>query len=169
MHFTDKTTRRLAVLGATGALAVGAFALPALAQDAGEDTSESTSEVPGGSDAFTDKRSAFAEALAEALDLPVDRVTDAVAAARETVAAQWEDERLAQLQQRLDDAVADGDLTREQADAIAAAAEAGVLPGGRRFGGPGPSMGHLGMPRPGVDGGTGDGLPQAEDTATDGA
>jgi hypothetical protein len=132
MRFKDKTTRRLVLLGVVGALVVGALALPALAQNATEPTSEAT---PSPDLRLEDRRSAFAAALAEELDLPVDQVTDAITAAHEKLAEQWMDERTAALRERLDQAVAAGQLTQEQADAIIAATEAGVLPGGPGFGG----------------------------------
>jgi hypothetical protein len=64
-----------------------------------------------------------------------------VAAALEKVETQMQAdakaERQAALKTRLDQAVKDGKLTQEQADAILKAAEAGVLPGsGRGHGGP---------------------------------
>jgi hypothetical protein len=49
-------------------------------------------------------------------------------------------ERIAALKARLDAAVAEGKLTREQADAILKAAESGVLPG--------PGLDGRGGPRP---------------------
>jgi hypothetical protein len=146
MRLHDRSTRRLAVLGALSALTVGALAFPALAgsvtDDPSEEVTEETTQQPpraGGdqSDNFPDvprqvqgMREGFVAALAEELDLPVDTVTDAIEAASERLANQWEEERLAHLRERLGDAVADGDLTQEQADAIIAAAEAGVLPFG---------------------------------------
>ena len=52
--------------------------------------------------------------------------------------AEHEAERLAALQARLDEAVAAGELTQEQADAMLAAAESGVFAGGGHgFGGRG--------------------------------
>jgi hypothetical protein len=155
MRFSDKTTRRLVVLGAIGALAVGALAWPALAQDPSEETSEpSSDELPELEERFTEHKSAFAEALAEELDLPVDQVTEAIEAANERLARQWREERTARLQERLDQAVEDGDLTQEQADAIMDAVESGVLPGPpgppvfHRFDGPGRGrLFHDGGPR----------------------
>jgi hypothetical protein len=155
MRFSDKTTRRLVVLGAIGALAVGALAWPALAQDPSEESSQTPSdELPELEERFTQRQSAFAEALAEELDLPVDQVTEAIEAVNEKLAAQWREERTARLQERLDEAVEEGDLTQEQADAILDAIESGVLPGQpdvpgiHRFGGPGRgSMFHEDGPR----------------------
>jgi Spy/CpxP family protein refolding chaperone len=132
MRLLDKTTRRLLVLGVVGTLVLGALALPALAQNATETPSEIT---PSPGPFKEDRQSAFVEALAEELNLPVDQVTDAVTAAHEKLAEQWRDERVAALQQRLDEAVAAGKLTQEQADAIVAATEAGVFSAG-----PGPEV-----------------------------
>ena len=149
MRFSDKTTRRLVLLGVVGALVVGALALPALAQNATEATPEAT---PSPDLRLDDRRSAFAAALAEELDLPVDQVTDAITAAHEKLAEQWMDERTAALRERLDQAVSAGQITQEQADAIIAAVEAGVLPGGPglgehrlEFGDRGPGFRHRGM------------------------
>jgi hypothetical protein len=152
MRSLDKTTRRLVVLAVISALAVGALALPALADNVTEAPSDSTTEQEGAAEApdarpdlrmrFEGTPEAFAEALATELDLPVDRVTDAMAAARERLAQQWEEDRLAQLRERLDEAVANGDLTQEQADAIIAATEAGVLPLGPGFGKHAPGLRH---------------------------
>lgn len=167
MRFSDKTTRRLVVLGAIGALAVGALAWPALAQNASEETSEPSEELPELGERFTEHKSAFAEALAEELDLPVDQVTEAIEAANERLAEQWREERTARLQERLDQAVEDGDLTQEQADAIMDAVESGVLaglPGSptiHRFDGPGRGrMLHDGGP-PGLFGAPDDPAPGA--------
>ncbi|HSK97134.1 MAG TPA: hypothetical protein VK891_11000 [Euzebyales bacterium] len=149
MRSFDKTTRRLAVLAGISVLAVGALALPALADNLTEAPSEGTeasSEVPDAGPGvhmrFEGAPEAFAEALAEELDLPVDRVTDAMTAARERLARQWEEERLAHLRERLDEAVAEGALTQEQADAIVAAMREGVLPLGPGFGRHGPGLRH---------------------------
>ena len=145
MRLPDKTTRRLLVLGVVGTLVLGALALPALAQNASEGSSEIT---PSPGPLEEDRQSAFVEALAEELNLPVDQITDAIAAAKETLAEQWRDEQVAALRERLDEAVAAGQLTQEQADAIIAATEAGVFdagPGFERHGprfGRGPEFGH---------------------------
>lgn len=128
MRFIDRSKRRLLVLGAAGVLAA-AFAVPALAQSASDETSAPSDEAAP-SDRFADHRADFAEALAAELDLPVDQVTEALVTVHEQLHQQRMDERQAAIQQRLDEAVANGQLTQEQADAIAEAAEAGVL--GRR-------------------------------------
>lgn len=162
MRFTDKTRRWVAVLGAGGALVAGAFALPALAQDGSSDagtaaatddstaaTEGSTSEDPAtGPRAHVEERhEALVEALADELGLPVDEVRTALEAAQETVAAEWAEQRQSLLQERLDAAVADGRLTQEQADAIIAAAEEGVI-GGPGRDGPGFGQGPRGLGAP---------------------
>lgn len=130
MELFRRTRGRVLLLGLV-ALVVAAFAVPALAQSASEDApSEATSEE-GGDGPFAAARTAFAEALAEELDLPVDRVTDALTAVRERLMEERQDQHRAALEERLDEAVADRELTREQADAILDAAEAGVLGGDR--------------------------------------
>jgi hypothetical protein len=74
-----------------------------------------------------DRQAAFAAALAEELDLDVDRVAEAIATVREAMRAERQAARQVRFEQRLADAVAAGDLTREQADAIREAHEAGVF------------------------------------------
>lgn len=138
MRFIHRSKRRLLVLATAGLLAA-AFAVPAFAQSAApegsESTSESTSEQSTRQERHAARHAAFAEALAEELDLPVDRVSEALTSVRERLREERMDARLDALQERLDDAVANGDLTQEQADAILDAAEAGVLRGRRGFGG----------------------------------
>lgn len=138
MRFSRRT---LAGIGVIGALALS---VPALAQDRTDDPAvESTQD--GGADEGEDRRTAvrerFAEELASELGLPPEQVEAALEAVHERLHAERRAERLAALEERLDEAVAEGALTREQADAILAAAEAGVLPGGRgrwhRHGAPG--------------------------------
>jgi len=146
MRSLDKTMRRLLVLAAISVVALGTLAIPALADNFTEAPSDGGTEddaTTGDGEGTEDPESApdvpqrvrgmpeeFAEALAAELDLPVDRVTDAIAAAKERLFQQRRDERLAGLRERLDAAVADGDLTQEQADAVIAAIEEGVLPFG---------------------------------------
>jgi hypothetical protein len=100
-----------------------------------------------------DRQAEFAEALAKELGVSTDKVT----AALEKIRAERKpadrperpsaEERQAALKERLAQAVEDGKLTQEQADAISAAVEAGVLPGGpggHGQGGPGGLGGHGG-------------------------
>lgn len=125
--------KTLAAAAAAIALAGGAVAIPALAQDstpAPQD--EATTDDRGARHA--ERQAAFAEALAEELDLPVADVQAALEAVRERFQEEHGAERIERLTQRLDAAVADGSLTQEQADAILEAAEAGVLPGPGRHG-----------------------------------
>jgi hypothetical protein len=81
-----------------------------------------------------DRQAAFAEALAKELGVSTDKVTAALEKVREQQKADRPErpsaeDRQAQLKERLDQAVKDGKLTQEQADAITKAAEAGVFPG----------------------------------------
>lgn len=127
--------RRLLVLAAA-AVVVAAFAVPALAQNdaatATPDDAATADDAPHDG-RFAEARTAFAEALADELDLPVARVDEALTAVRGQLAEQHRDDRRAALEERLDAAVADGTLTREQADAILDAVGSGVLGrGGRR-------------------------------------
>lgn len=125
---------RLAAIGIAGVLAAGTTASvlsPAVAQEAPE--APQAGEHPK-DERHAERRAAFAAALAEELDLPVDRVSAAIDAVNEQLRAEMKQRRLAELKGRLDAAVEAGTLTQEQADAIYAAAESGVLPGGGRHG-----------------------------------
>lgn len=117
----------IAGLVAAPVLVLGA-AIPALAQDPSEAATDQASEASP-EERFAEHTSELAAALAEQLGLDIETV----AAALETVQAELAEQRQAEhrtaLEQRLDDAVADGSLTQEQADAILAASDAGVLPG----------------------------------------
>lgn len=125
-------------MAATAAIAVlllGSTAMSAFAQDT--DEVEPAPAAAGEGDHTTrfeqrreEHEAAFSAALAEELDLPVEQVRAAVAKVHDEMRAEREAERKAAFKARLDAAVADGTLTREQADAILAAAEAGVLPMG---------------------------------------
>jgi hypothetical protein len=136
------------------ALVAAVLAMPALAQDDGSTSPETAteSEDTTGSARFEEAQTAFAEALAAELDLPVDDVSAALDAVREQMAQEHQERHQAALRERLDEAVAAGELTQDQADAIADAAEAGVLGRGGR-GGHGP--GGMGHGRPGWFGGDG--------------
>jgi hypothetical protein len=132
--------RRTAAVGAAIAVAVTAVAVPALAQnddDAtdGTTSTEDTDDRAGREVRRAEHRGEFAEALAAELDLPVDEVTDAIDAVTEQRRAEHRAERQLAFDDRLDQAVEDGDLTADQADAIREAHGAGVL-GRRGPGGP---------------------------------
>lgn len=153
----------IAGLAAAGVLGVGMIAVPAIAfaENSEPSPSASASASPdAGKKTWEQRReehkNALAEALAAELGVDKERVAEALdkvheklrADARERIAErrhanseQWAAERKARLSERLDKAVEDGKLTREQADAILKAVEAGVLPGalpGRGWGGHGP-------------------------------
>ncbi|MER7456422.1 hypothetical protein [Micromonospora sp. NPDC126480] len=148
----SRTIRRkhlLAGLAAAGVLGVG-VTVPAVAL-AADNTSPSASagESTDREQRRADRQAEFAEALATELGVEADKVTAALEKLREQRKADRPErpdaaDRQAALKERLDRAVEDGRLTREQADAILAAAEAGVLggPGGR--GGHGGFGGHGG-------------------------
>jgi len=149
MPLSKKATFALA--GAGGLLALG-LAVPAVAfaaPDPSATPSPSGSAAPGQPERAdkeqrrTERRAALAEALAKELGIDQDKVEAALEKVETDLAAQAKTERQERLKTELDQAVKDGKLTREQADAILKAAEEGVLPGGGRgHGGPGGFGGH---------------------------
>ncbi|MFG1870598.1 hypothetical protein [Micromonospora arborensis] len=157
----SRTIRRkhlLAGLATAGVLGVG-IAAPTIAFAADTPTptpSASTAPAPAStsasasaSGAKADRQGEFADALAKELGVPTDKVTAALNKIRDQHRADrpqrpsGEDrqaalkDRQAALKERLDQAVKDGKLTQEQADAITKAVEAGVFPGPGGHRGPG--------------------------------
>lgn len=120
--------------GAAGLLAVG-LSVPAYAaaQDDPSPSPSTSSSAP--SDKGHERSDEFAAALAKELGIDKDKVADALAKVRSDETAHAKDHRTDQLKDRLAQAVKDGKLTQEQADAIIAAADKGVLPGGPDRGG----------------------------------
>lgn len=162
----SRTIRRkhlLAGLATAGVLGVG-IAAPTMAMAA-----DSTSPSPSASASAdkdsdreqkrsdrqqkrSDRQAEFAEALAAELGVPADEVAAALEKLREQRAADRPErgdrpehgdsaDRQEALEQRLEQAVEDGKLTQEQAEAITAAAEADVLRGLGGHGGPAGSEG----------------------------
>lgn len=159
---------RKKVLGglvAAGVLTVG-LAAPAVAfaEDGGAGTpapatspsAEAEKPDQGHGQRWAEQRGKLAEKLATELGVPQEKVEAALAKIREQHQGAQRDrpggarqdrpegkskaDREAGLKTRLDKAVSDGKLTREQADAVLAAFQAGVLPawGGGPAGGGGP-------------------------------
>lgn len=127
MQLTRKIKAALAATAAGGVLAAGAV-IPAVAQDP-TPTEQATGDPAPSPDRPRHRRmEQFAAALAEELGIEQDRVEQALRTVREDLRQQARQRRLEVLEDRLDRAVEDGELTREQADAILQAAEAGVLP-----------------------------------------
>ncbi|SIQ45320.1 hypothetical protein [Micromonospora avicenniae] len=133
----------LAGLATAGVLGVG-IAAPtmAFAADGGTPTPSagSTTTNGGAQQKAAGHQGKFAEKLAKELGVPTDKVTAALKKLRDEHKADRPqrpsaEDRQARLKKRLDQAVKDGKLTQEQADAITKAVEAGVFPGGP--GGPG--------------------------------
>lgn len=137
------TRTGMAATAITTVLAVG-VAVPALAQDAGAETGDTATEnrFEDRAERFAEKQEAFAAALAAELGLDTATVEAALESVAEQMATERQAERQAAIEERLDAAVEDGSLTREQADALREAAEEGVLGFGHRGGRRGP--GHMG-------------------------
>ncbi|MEV4121246.1 hypothetical protein [Micromonospora sp. NPDC049645] len=145
----SRTIRRkhlLAGLATAGVLGVG-IAAPTIAFAADTPTptpNASTAPAPGAAPgAKADRQNELAEALAKELGVPTDKVTAALKKVREQhrpadrPQRPSAEDRKAALKDRLDQAVKDGKLTQEQADAITKAVEAGVFPGPGGHRGPG--------------------------------
>ncbi|KXK61934.1 hypothetical protein AWW66_10855 [Micromonospora rosaria] len=149
MSRTMSKKQFLAGLAAAGVLGVG-LAAPAVAA-AGDDTgtpspSASASAGTDREQRHAERQAEFAESLATELGVDTEKVTSALEKLREQRAADrperpergergdWRGgdaaDRQAKLTERLDQAVEDGKLTQEQADAIVKAVESGVFPGG---------------------------------------
>ncbi|MFJ6196219.1 hypothetical protein [Micromonospora sp. NPDC092111] len=140
MSRTMSKKHLLVGLAAAGVLGVG-IAAPtvAFAEDSATPAPTASSTADQGTERQqqrADRQNEFADALAKELGVPTDKVT----AALEKVRAQHQgkgdrperpspEDRQAKLKDRLDQAVKDGKLTQEQADAITKAVEAGVFPG----------------------------------------
>ncbi|MBB5115412.1 hypothetical protein FHU28_005251 [Micromonospora echinospora] len=148
--------RLLVGLAAAGVLGVG-IAAPtvALADDKSPNPSSSASSTDQGDDRrqkHADRQAEFAEALAKELGVPADKVTAALEKLHEQRQGDRPErperpsteDRQAALKERLDQAVTDGKLTQEQADAVLKAAEAGVFPGGPGHDGKGGPHGERG-------------------------
>lgn len=158
MRITKTTAASAAVLAA---LVAGATVPAAFAQDATEDTAVEQSQTPR-EERHAAMRAEFTEVLAAELGIEADRVVAALETVQTEMAERREAEHLEALQERLDEAVQNGSLTQEQADALLAAHEAGVL---RGFGGRGPG-GHGGPGGPGGPDGWGVPPPDGGDDGT---
>ncbi|MFD6666442.1 hypothetical protein ACFWDK_29280 [Micromonospora chalcea] len=153
---TMSKKRLLVGLAAAGVLGVG-IAAPtvALADDKNPNPSSSASSTDQGDERrqkHADRQAEFAEALAKELGVPADKVTAALEKLHEQRQGDRPErperpsteDRQAALKERLDQAVTDGKLTQEQADAVLKAAEAGVFPGGPGHDGKGGPYGERG-------------------------
>jgi hypothetical protein len=152
MSRTMSKKHLLAGLAAAGVLGVG-IAVPTVAFAGDSATPTPSAGSDQGADRQqqrADRQAEFAAALAEELGVPTDKVTAALEKLREQHRADRPErpsaeDRQAALADRLAQAVKDGKLTQEQADAITKAVEAGVFPGpgGRgHHGGPAGMMGN---------------------------
>ncbi|SNT59344.1 hypothetical protein SAMN05421812_111163 [Asanoa hainanensis] len=128
--------------GAAGLLAVG-ISVPAFAatNDSPSPAPSTSSSAPAHKDsgkdwqdkakkAQADRQEKLAAALAKELGIDQKKVSDALTKVQKDLAADAKSDRADQLKDRLAKAVKDGKLTQAQADAIIAAAEKGVFPGG---------------------------------------
>ena len=143
----NRTTMTWAGLGVGACLAAG-LVYPAIA--AAEDTpsptasasaspsvspSAGTARDPAAKEARrAERQAALAARLAEELGVPEDKVLAALKKAQAEEQSARKTERLAAMKERLAQAVKDGKLTQDQADAVLEAAESGAVP----FGGRGP-------------------------------
>ncbi len=138
-----KTTRFLPAVAAT-LITAGALAAPSLAQDSGTDESTSTESTDSAEDtdreaAMADREAAKAERQArynELLAGELDVTVDDLVAARDSVKTTMKAEARVMLEAKLDEKVAAGDITQDQADEILAKFDDGELRG-RRGGGHG--------------------------------
>ncbi|MEV1289294.1 hypothetical protein [Micromonospora sp. NPDC049679] len=147
MHRRISKKHMLGGVAAAGVLAVG-IAAPAVAfadPSSPSAPSSSTTGDKGGAEhkkLRAEHQDQLAEKLANELGVPKEKVTAALTkikeqhratkpdgASAEKFKAERKAEHQAKLKERLAEAVAQGKLTKEQADAITKAAEAGVLPG----------------------------------------
>jgi len=135
-------------LAAAGVLGVG-IAAPtvALADDKSPAPSASASADQGTDrqQKRADRQAEFADALAKELGVSTDKVTAALEKLKEqhkgdrperpstedrqAKQKDWQANRQEQLKNRLDQAVKDGKLTQDEADAVLKAVDAGVFPG----------------------------------------
>ncbi|SCG48478.1 hypothetical protein [Micromonospora coxensis] len=135
MSRTMSKKHLLAGLAAAGVLGVG-IAAPtvAFAEDATPSPSAGATQETDRQDRRAERQAEFAEALAKELGVPTDKVTAALEKLHEQRKADRPErpsaeDRQAKLKERLAQAVEDGKLTQDQADAITEAAESGVFPG----------------------------------------
>ncbi|WFE67174.1 hypothetical protein [Micromonospora sp. WMMD714] len=156
MSRTMSKKQLLVGLAAAGVLGVG-IAAPtvAFAEGGSTPTPSVSSEAEQGTDRQSERagrQHEFAEALAKELGVDTDKVTAALDKVREQHKDRVKgdrperpsaEDRQAKLTERLAQAVEDGKLTQEQADAITKAVESGVFPGP---GGPGHRGGPDGPP-----------------------
>ncbi|GHJ06462.1 hypothetical protein TPA0907_08290 [Micromonospora humidisoli] len=139
MSRTMSKKQLLVGLAAAGVLGVG-IAAPtvAFAEESTTPTAGVSSEAEPGADQQqrADRKNELAEALAKELGVDTDKVTAALEKVREQHRPKGDrperpspQDRQEKLAERLAQAVKDGKLTQEQADAITKAVEAGVFPG----------------------------------------
>jgi flagellar motility protein MotE (MotC chaperone) len=151
MHKSTKWTG----IGVAGALTAAALIVPGLAtaqtDEATDDAADDAVESEHGT-----RHEAFVDALAEELGITPEELQEAL----ENVQADFREERLAALRARLDEQVANGEMSQELADELYERAEDGDWPFGR-----GRRHGPRGLFGPFGDGGTADDA-DAEATTT---
>ena len=129
------TLAGLGLVGAGGVLGLALSGGAALADPSPSPSPSSAAPAEPGRPDRAERQSELAEDLAAELGIDEAKVAAALEKVRDKQAAEARTERTAQLKTRLDAAVTEGKMTREQADAVLKAAEAGVLNG--PYGGPG--------------------------------
>ncbi len=140
-----KTALLAGSLATTAALGLGLPALAAADTD-GSDTS-STPNATQLQERRDEMHAELAQRLADQLGLDTQTVSEALDTVMDQMRTEHRAERLDALQQRLDQAVENGTLTRKRADAIYDAMKDGIGPwlDGRMGRGPGPGDGFGGM------------------------
>lgn len=141
MNRSIRRKATLAGVGLTGAAGLLGLVLagPGIALADPSPSPSSSAPAPAKADRDAKRaehRDAYAEALAKELGIDKAKVLAALDKVDAAKAEQVKADRIAALKTRLDAAVAEGKLTREQADAILAAAESGALTGPGALAGP---------------------------------
>ncbi|MEV4639887.1 hypothetical protein AB0J80_21325 [Actinoplanes sp. NPDC049548] len=148
MKRSTKLTTAVAGMAAAGTAGVLGLVLagPAQAEPSPSASGSPSTSAPAKSQEDRDaaraqRQDELAGALATELGIDKAKVAAALEKVQTDLQAKAKADRTAQLKTRLDEAVAAGKLTKDEAAAILKAAESGVLPPGGPGGGPGGGFG----------------------------